>query len=72
MLLITGGWQPPNTSAHALVDGPEVWLFRSRFMQAFGNSRTLAATPTLTEETMTASNQFNRLLQPAKSSSEEQ
>lgn len=72
MLLITGGWQPPNTSAHALVDGSEVWLFRSRFMQAFGNSRTLAATPTLTEETMTARNQFNRLLQPAKSSSEEQ
>lgn len=41
-------------------------------MQAFGNSWTLAATPTLTEETMTASNQYNRLLQPAKSSGEEQ
>lgn len=40
MLLITGGWQPPNTSAHALVGGSEVWLFRSRLMQAFGNKIT--------------------------------
>lgn len=40
MLLITGGWQPPNTSAHALVVDSEVWLFRSRLMQAFGNKIT--------------------------------
>lgn len=43
--LISGGWQPPNTSAHALVDSSKVWLCGSRFTQAFGNNWTLAAAP---------------------------